>query len=206
VGVEGIQMTQVIKRSVTFIMLLAVAIFAVSASLKIANAQEVLPDGTVVEGENATVETSTGEETTTPAETPAPEAPAEEQPAEEQAVEETTPAEEVTTEAPEASADVFAFTAQPGDSYTKIARKSVQIYGIENQVDLSGAQIVFVETNLTIAADSPMLNVDEEVSISKSLVGEWVEKAKNLTDEQKAAWQRYADHVDFNTDNVGEAR
>lgn len=197
-------MTQVIKRSLSILMMLAAVLFAVGSAQRMARAQEVLPDGTVVEGENAQVETSNGEETPAPAETPAPEAPAEEAPAqEEQGTDQ--PVEATTTQAEE-STDAYSFTAQPGDSYTKIARKAVQIFGIDNQVELSGAQIVFVETNLTIKAGSPQLDVDESVSIDKATVGEWVEKAKNLTDEQKAAWQRFADHVDFNTDNVGEAR
>jgi hypothetical protein len=125
-----------------------------------------------------------------------------------EAVPVTTEAEARTTEenqeaAPEAEA--FNFTAQPGDSYTKMARKATQIYGIDTQTELSGAQIVFVETNVTIEAGSPELNVGEEVSINKSTVESWVNKAKELTDEQKANWQVYADQVDFNTNGVGEA-
>ena len=119
-------------------------------------------------------------------------------------------ASESTDEAIEVNAttntDVYSFVAQSGDSYTEIARKSVQIYGFENSVSLSGAQIVFIETNLTLAASSPELNLGEAVTIEKSAIAEWVEKANQLTDAQKAAWQMYADRVDFNTDNVGEAR
>jgi hypothetical protein len=104
------------------------------------------------------------------------------------------------------NADVYSFVAQSGDSYTEIARKSVQIYGFENNVSLSGAQIVFIETNLSLAAGSPELNLGESVTVLKAAIAEWVEKANQLTDAQKAAWQMYADRVDFNTDNVGEAR
>ena len=102
--------------------------------------------------------------------------------------------------------EVFSFVAQKGDSYTKMARKAVQIFGIDNKVDLSGAQIVFVETNLTKLASSPELKLGETVSISKTTVSEWVEKAKQLTDAQKSLWQVYANRVDFNTNNVGEAQ
>jgi hypothetical protein len=100
----------------------------------------------------------------------------------------------------------YNYVAQPNDSYTKMTRKAVQTYGIESETNLSGAQIVYVETNLTIAAGSPVLVVGDEVSISRALVQEWVEKAGTLTEEQQSAWQVYADRVDFDTNNVGEVR
>lgn len=114
--------------------------------------------------------------------------------------------EEIATTEDATDNDVYSFVAQKGDSYTKIARKSVQIYGFDNTVELSGAQIVFIETNLTILAGSPMLEIGEQVTVNKATIAEWVEKAKALTDSQIAAWQVYADKVDFNTDNVGESR
>lgn len=105
------------------------------------------------------------------------------------------------TEAVQGSYD---FVAQPGDSYTQMARKAVQIYGIETQTNLSTEQIVFVETNLTQAAGSPALEIGQKVTLSKALVSEWVAKAITLTDAQKAAWHPYTIGVDFNTNSVGE--
>ncbi|MCU0667159.1 MAG: hypothetical protein MUF85_00880 [Patescibacteria group bacterium] len=98
----------------------------------------------------------------------------------------------------------YEFTAQPGDSYSVMARKAVQIFGIDNKVNLSGAQIVFTETNLTQAADSPQLNQGEIVKISKESVKSWVEKALVLTESQQAAWNIYVPYVNFDTSNVGE--
>lgn len=100
----------------------------------------------------------------------------------------------------------YNYTAQAGDTYSQIARKAVQTYGLVNNVNLSQAQIVFAETNLTIAADSPLLNEGQAVSVQESAVKEWVEKAEKLTDEQKSAWAEYTVGVDFNTNNVGEKR
>lgn len=100
----------------------------------------------------------------------------------------------------------YTFIAQSGDSYAEIARKTTQIYGIENSVELSGEQIIFVETNLTIAAGSPLLNVGQEVSVDQDLVREWVDKAVNLSEGELSLWTKYANVADFNTDNVGEAR
>lgn len=188
VGVEGKIMTQVVKRN-----LMALFIAVVCSALFIflgarVNAQEVQADGTVVESTEQQVETNSGDEAV-----------------------EAEPVEETTVEAEEESDDTtedasYTFTAQPGDSYTKIARKSIQIFGFENAVDLSGAQIVYLETNLTQLAGSPELEVGETVTISKATISEWAEKAKTLTEVQTAAWQVYADKVDFNTNNVGEAR
>lgn len=188
VGVEGKIMTQVVKRN---LMMLAVVI-ATSALFVVfgarVSAQEVQADGTIIESTEQQVQTNTGDEAV-----------------EAEPVEESTAETTETTEEPSAD-DAYSFTAQPGDSYTKIARKAVQIYGFDNTAELSGAQIVYLETNLTILAGSPELEIGEAVSINKATITEWVEKAKALTDVQKAAWQVYADRVDFNTDNVGEAR
>src|SRR5215216_3319748 len=71
----------------------------------------------------------------------------------------------------------YNYVAQSGDSYSKMARKAVQTYGINKQVNLSGAQIVAAETFLTTDADSPELNIGEEVKVSESAVDAAVKKA-----------------------------
>ena len=102
--------------------------------------------------------------------------------------------------------DSYHYTAQAGDSYTKIARKAVQTYGIKTGTKLSPAQIIFAENGLTADAGNIELNLGQNVDIKKSLVGSWIEKAKKLTTEQKAAWTTFVPFVDFNTNNVGEKR
>ena len=101
---------------------------------------------------------------------------------------------------------MYHYTAQPGDSYTKIARKAVQTYGIVEDVSLSQAQIIFAETVLTQRANEPLLNVGQEVSIGEELIAETVKNAEELSDEAEAAWEGYVASVDFNTDSVGEPR
>lgn len=101
---------------------------------------------------------------------------------------------------------MYNYEAQAGDSYTKMARKAVQTYGLKYDVKLSGAQIVYAETHMTLDANSPELNVGEKVSVNEADVKTWVEKARDLSDEQKAAWEVYTAGVNFNTDNVGERR
>jgi hypothetical protein len=99
----------------------------------------------------------------------------------------------------------YDYVAQSGDSYSLIARKAVQTYGIINKVNLSEAQIIYIETNLTQSADSPVLNKGQKVSIKVDDIKAWVEKAQKLTDAQEAAWNVYAQNANFNTDNVGQA-
>ena len=101
--------------------------------------------------------------------------------------------------------EVYSYVAQPGDSYTKIARKAVQTFGISEKIDLSQAAIIFAETNLTKAAGSPALDVGEKVEIKVPTLNEWVDKAQDLTDAQEAAWNYYVQSVDFNTNDVGQS-
>ena len=102
--------------------------------------------------------------------------------------------------------NTYDYVAQPGDSYSLMARKATQTYGINNSVNLSGAQIIFVETNLTNLAGSPALNLGENVQISESVVSEWVQKAQELSEEQIAMWEVYVPGADFNTNSVGESQ
>lgn len=99
----------------------------------------------------------------------------------------------------------YKYTAQSGDSYSKLARKAVQTYGLKHKVNLAGSQIVYAETHLTQDAGSPLLNLGQEVSISEKTVKSWVEKAQKLSDSDKAKWNAYVGNVNFNTDNVGQA-
>lgn len=185
VGVEGKIMTQVVKRNIAALVVAFVSgLLIVSFGSRI-NAQEVLEDGTIIESTEQQVDTNAGDE----------------------AVEtEASTVEQVeATEEPTADSE-YSFIAQTGDSYTKISRKAVQIFGFDTTTELSGAQIVYLETNLTQLAGSPELEIGEKVAINKETIAQWAEKAKALTPVELARWQVYADNVDFNTDNVGEAR
>lgn len=109
-----------------------------------------------------------------------------------------------TTQVPAEKA--YKYVAQPGDSYTQFARKAVQTYGIVEKVNLSKVQIVFAETTLTQNAGSPLLAINETRSLSESSVKTAVEQAAKLSATQIAAWDVYTVGVDFNTNNVGQAK
>lgn len=106
----------------------------------------------------------------------------------------------------ETTSTAYEYTAQAGDSYTKLARKAVQTYGIDNNVNLSGAEIVFAETSLTAEAKLPAVNQGQKINITKDTVKKWVEAAQKLDDATEARWNYYVQFVDFNTNNVGEVR
>lgn len=99
----------------------------------------------------------------------------------------------------------YDYVAQSGDSYTTMARKSVQTYALKNKINLSNAQIVFAETNLTQVAGSPELNLGQAVKIDQATVKTWVDKATKLSAAEQAAWVPYTKNVNFDTSKVGVA-
>lgn len=103
------------------------------------------------------------------------------------------------------STNTFTYTAQPNDSYSKLARKAIQTHGINNNVNLSQAQIIYAETLLTQEAGSQILQQGQQVTINESTVKSWVEKAGDLSDSAEKAWAAYTVGVNFNTDNVGQS-
>lgn len=100
----------------------------------------------------------------------------------------------------------YSYIAQPGDSYSVMARKAIQTYGVNNKVNLSQSRILYAETNLTQEAGSPLLIQGQKVEITQSTVKSWVDKAKALSNDQAAQWDMYTTGVNFNTNNVGESR
>jgi hypothetical protein len=100
----------------------------------------------------------------------------------------------------------FSYVAQPGDSYSLMARKAIQTYGIVSNVNLSGAQILYAETNITRLVGSPILVLGQNVDIEESVVSDWVQRAQDLSEEEKAAWELYVPFADFNTNAVGQTQ
>lgn len=101
---------------------------------------------------------------------------------------------------------VYNYTAQPGDSYTVLARKAVQTYGINEKVKLTAAQIVAAETQLAVNAGSIELNEGQTVSIEKSAVKSAVTAVQKLSADVLAAWAVYVPSVDFDTSAAGQVR
>lgn len=103
-----------------------------------------------------------------------------------------------------AKAVTYNYVAQPGDTYSEMARKAVQTYGKKYNVKLSLGQILFAETNLTQQAGSPYLEVGQNVVVQEADAKNWIQKAQKLDASTVALWNAYVPGVDFNTNDVGE--
>jgi cytoskeletal protein RodZ len=130
----------------------------------------------------------------------------EEQPPQEQQQSSEQTSNETESPAQTASAAVYKYVTQRGDSYTEMARKSVQAYLVKHNVQISPAAIIFAETNLTKQAGSPRLEVGQQVEFAEETLKQWVGSAQKLTTEQQAKWNRYVSAVNFDTSHVGEAQ
>lgn len=107
------------------------------------------------------------------------------------------------TSTPQSQPKNYDYTTKADDSYSVLARKAIQTYGINHKVNLAGSQIIFAETGMTQEAGSPELAVGQKVSISESTVKAWIEKAQKLSDTEKQAWNYYVQFVNFNTNSNG---
>lgn len=85
----------------------------------------------------------------------------------------------------------FTYVVGSGESYTGLARQAVTATNAE----LSPVERIAAETKLAQDAGAEMLAAGQEVTLAKSTVKAAVEWAQSLSDEQKAAWQPYADMV-----------
>ena len=163
----------------------------------------------------AATTTSTPEPTTVPEQAAEPQAPAAETPATNQTPAaapsqptESTPTAEPQNDQPTATqaaaiSSSYTYTAKPGDSYSVLARKAVQTYGLKNHIALSGAQIIAAEAFLTTQAGSPELNEGQQVAIAINSVQSAVASAQKLSPDEQALWDTYTQDVEFNTNLNG---
>ena len=97
----------------------------------------------------------------------------------------------------------YTYNARMGDSYTVLARKAIQAYANETKTKLSQAQIIAAETQLTITAGAPLLEIQQKVTMAKNTISLAVSAAQKLTADEQAAWQAYVPYVDFDTSKNG---
>ncbi len=109
-------------------------------------------------------------------------------------------AQEDTAETPAGS---YEFTAERGDSLTKMVRRSLQLYAQrEADTELSEPATVYAETNVTQRLGSTQLEVGQEVSVPFALLDEYVKNSANLTAAQVANWERYTTNVNFDVSHI----
>lgn len=88
----------------------------------------------------------------------------------------------------------YQYVAGSGESFTALARRSIAAM----DGSLSTAERVAAETKLAQDADAAYLEVGQAVRLDKETIAAAIDWAKNLSAEQKAAWQPYADLVAWN--------
>lgn len=87
--------------------------------------------------------------------------------------------------------EAFTYTVGDGESYTTVARRAIA----STDGKLTTVERVAAETKLTTDAGAELLDVGQSVELSKDTVRAAIDWAKDLNDEEKAAWQPYADSV-----------
>lgn len=106
----------------------------------------------------------------------------------------------------QAAQETYRYVAQEGDTYHALARKAAQTFGLQQNVQVGEAGIVFVETNLANQAGLPQVSAGQTVEFSRADVQRWMEAARNLSEADKAAWQTYVAYINFDTNSVGAAQ
>lgn len=91
----------------------------------------------------------------------------------------------------------YTYVTAAGDSYTVLARESVQAYAKANDVELSNAQVIAAETTLAQQAGAPELDVNQRVSLKNADVKRAVQQAQQLDAATLAAWETYVPYVVF---------
>ncbi len=87
----------------------------------------------------------------------------------------------------------YKYTAQAGDSYIKLARKSVISFDRDHDdFELDAARVTAAESWLAQEAGWPRLNVGQEVSIPKNSVEKYVNESKGISGAAETAWSKYA--------------
>lgn len=102
-----------------------------------------------------------------------------------------------TADANNGTAKDYSVQAKAGDSYVLLARGAVAKYMKDNKLALTGAQRIAAETTLGVAAGLPAVEVDQNVTFTKTALQQAVDAAKGLSIEQQAVWAPYAADVIF---------
>ena len=75
----------------------------------------------------------------------------------------------------------YAYTAQPGDSYTLFARQAVSSYAAKQKLTLTADKALLAEVDLTNAAGSPELEIGQKVTIAAADVAKVVGQEASAT-------------------------
>lgn len=101
------------------------------------------------------------------------------------------------------SDDNYVFVTPEGGSLSVLARRAVQIFDQDNtSVSLTPAQAMYIEATLVKELGDRYLEIGEKVSISRDRIVALAQQSQSLGAADAAAWQEYANNVDFNVGSV----
>jgi hypothetical protein len=101
--------------------------------------------------------------------------------------------------------DSYSFTTPEGGSMSVLARRAIQLYDQEdNSFNLTPAQAVYVEARLVNELGNRYLEIGEKISVAKSRIAALSKESLALDAASIAAWETYADTVDFNVSSIAD--
>lgn len=96
----------------------------------------------------------------------------------------------------------YQFVADRGDSQSILVRRALQLYADATNTELSEAATIYCETNIVQDLGSHWLEVGEELSVPVSSLQQYIENSRELSDQEIANWQTWANQATFNLEHV----
>ncbi len=94
--------------------------------------------------------------------------------------------------------DVYRYVVQPLDNMSKLTRRSITLYDEGNDsMELTQAQVIFVETNVVQDLGPKLLDIDESFEVSREMIEKYTVLAPGLSETTQAAWDNYASTATF---------
>lgn len=94
--------------------------------------------------------------------------------------------------------DSYHFVVQPCDNMTKLVRRSVTLYDDGNDsVELSEAQVIFIETNIVQEMGPRLIDINENFEVDRNLIEKYISQIPGISDTAQAAWGGYAATATF---------
>ncbi len=99
--------------------------------------------------------------------------------------------------------DSYQYIVQPSNNMSILARRSITLYDQANDtIELTEAQVIFIETNIVQEMGPRLLDVNENFEVTKDLIEKYVAEAPGLSEATLAAWDGYAQNATFELSDI----
>lgn len=97
----------------------------------------------------------------------------------------------------------YNYIVQPCGNMSVLVRRSVTLYDEGNDsIELTQAQVLFVETNVVQQMGPRLLDINENFEVSTSLMENYIAQAPGLSAAAINAWDGYASTANFALDDI----